>query len=331
MPIKRRTDQHQSYITPMFNTAYLGKVKISLFLQTQLKNLASCVGNLFSSGEREMGIFHLGGTKSASVDVRGQQKKLADSYFFETIAIKTDQGEIHLYGKKLKKFAEQWMEKSRSHAFTSDEFINGQPPTFQQFIEKKASTDTDLKQVIRSESVRYFNDRERQETEVKIVDGLLYQVGLDNQDTSQLHPLKAKAKYAFVLGDVVENGKIATKLFATPKIKTEKGLIQHSSFLRGGNVKAAGMLIPQVGPDGAVTFLLRSQSGHYRPTQKEMAHLLSYLKNSKYDISTIWVQGTRFPLVNQFLNKIKFGGSWAMATQRADLWYEQTGKDLIKP
>lgn len=226
-------------------------------------------------------------------------------------------GEVFTYGNILKPHVEEWIAETEKGKTDLN---------FQDYFNNKMEANERLKQQILSEKVRYFDDTDRKKTEIIFQNKQLMQEGLDSdsKDPTGLKPL-APGSYAFVVADVKDaQGSIERKFYATPKIKTKKGLIQHSSFARGGNVVSAGMLEIN---NQCQLIGVRNKSGHYKPTAKELALLIKHLMDSGFDVSTLHVTQCKKYLAT-FCDKFKL--SWGIVQQRADLWYEQTGKQLIE-
>jgi len=235
-------------------------------------------------------------------------------YFHEGIPVKTKTGEIFIYGSVLKPHVEKWIKETESGRTQL---------TFQDYLSGQFDTDQELKDSIIKQQVRYFDDTDREKTQISIENGKLMQIGLDN-DTSGLKPLPT-GSYAFVVATVDDGlGKIERKFFATPKIKTEAGKIQHSSFMRGGNVLAAGML--DINEHNQVIGI-RNQSGHYKPTGKELAQLVKHLIEAGFDTSKLFVTCYKNEL-GKFFGR--FGLPWGIVTQPAERWFDQTGKKLLE-
>jgi hypothetical protein len=288
-------------------------------LAERLQSTSEKIKALFSSTKKDIEIFHFGGTKTTSFDPHDRERKLNNKgYFYEKIPIRTDNGEIHLYGKTLKKYADKWMKETKEGK-TKD--------NFQQWI-RKESNEPEIKSDIQRTSVRYFNDTDREQTEIHINHGKdLAQIGIDSKETEIKNI--PKGAYIFVLGEIFnrKDKKIETKLFVAPKIKTKQGQIQHSSFLRAGNVRSAGMLI--LGENGQINILNRS--GHYTPTEKEIAYIIKYLKDSGFDTSKIHIPDSKFKFIHKISAYYKINMTWGIVNQSADKWYEKTGKSLIDP
>ena len=63
----------------------------------------------------------------------------------------------------------------------------------------------------------------------------------------------------------------------------------HSSFIAGGNVQAAGLMMIE---NGYLTHLY-AHSGHYRPTEKNIYQLLNYFISRHVDMSNVLVDAQR--------------------------------------
>ncbi|MBA3237875.1 MAG: hypothetical protein H0T62_05930 [Parachlamydiaceae bacterium] len=203
----------------------------------------------------------------ANEAVKDGKEMLYERYFYEGISLTNETGvEQHIYGPVLEQTGQEWADTMKTLSFN-------------EYVQEKQELDVEFATKMSKENVRYFNDEEREQTQVHWVDGALWQIGLDSEKTeiSQV----PEGVYAFVLGN--------EQLYITPKIITKKGKIQHSSFLRGGPVRSAGKL--QVGADGNIVWL-SNDSGHYRPEDAEMAGVLNFVKEQAPEniFSRIWVR-----------------------------------------
>lgn len=279
------------------------------------------INGKLSHEEKKLEIFHLGGIANPTFNPKNTGRTLdCKKYFYERVSVITKNGTVHLYGNKLKKYVTEWMKEVRKGETEEN---------FQTWMQRKTQN-VEFEKFIMEHSVRYFDDTDRKLTEVHVdKKGFLVQHGINSKGDK----LKALANntYAFVLGEVFnpKTEKTETKLYATPKTKTEKGKIQHSSFLGGATVKSAGMLV--VSNEGQVVNI-RNQSGHYKPSSKEMAYLVKHLKESKYDISKIRVtyyKNELFRIINSIFNRINININVGMIKQNAQKWFENTGKSLI--
>lgn len=219
---------------------------------------------LQSEEEKEM---HLGSLIWAKEAVKNGKEMYYDRYFYEGIALKDEKGdELHVYGPILEETGQEWADTAPDISFSD-------------FVQAKQGWDTSFSKLIDGKNVRYFSDEEREQTQIHWVDGALWQIGLDSgqEEISQV----PEGVYAFALGE--------EQLYITPKIMTEKGRIQHSSFFRGGPVRSAGKI--QVGEDGRIVWL-SNDSGHYRPEDPEVAEALNFIRSkvSEDFFGQIWVR-----------------------------------------
>eukprot|EP00873_Tetraselmis_striata_P014722 jgi/Tetstr1/434986/TSEL_023977.t1 len=83
--------------------------------------------------------------------------------------------------------------------------------------------------------------------------------------------------------------------------KKQAGEFHHTSFTRGGPVRAAGSIIVQQGVVRQIT----AWSGHYRPTEQDFDEVLVYLGSQGVDMSA----------VEKFLTKVKPGSKMALPVQ----------------
>ncbi len=260
-------------------------------------------------------IHHLGGINIASSDGSGTQSPLNRRlYTFEDVPINTKSGEVFIYGNVIKPHIKDWMKKTESGETTLN---------FQDFLTEKMSQEPELEGSLLGQQVRYFNNKDREQTKIKILNGNLMQIGLDST-TTELKSL-VPGNYAFVIADVKDaSGNINRTFYATPKVKTANGKIQHSGFVRGGNVVTSGMLTIN---DKEKIIGIRNESGHYQPTSKDLAHLVKHLQDSGFDTSKIYITCYKSQL-GMFINN-QFNLKWGIVEQRADLWFEETGRKLV--
>lgn len=303
------------------------RFKINKNLKDSRLVISNSINNFFVKKlkNKELEVYHLGGTKVASFDPTGDQTKLdAAHYFYETVPVsievkdengKVKESEVFLYGKTLKKYAKEWIVKTKRGKTTEN---------FQDFAARRMAEDS-VK--IEKVHIRYFNDEDRQKTEVDIKDGRLTQIGLDEADSKKKN---MDGTYAFVLGTVFdeESQKMKKVMFAAPKIFTNQGKIQHSSFLRGGDVLSAGMI--KVGEEGRDSISIYNKSGHYKPTEKEIAHLVKHLEESGYDISKIHINYIKPGIFGLIKFKLNIPISWGIVQERADKWLKEKGNSLIE-
>ncbi|MCH9811588.1 hypothetical protein K0U07_02350 [bacterium] len=180
--------------------------------------------------------------------------RMHSSYAYENYSFDLNGQECRLYKGLIKKALPRGMDLS---SYDGD--------AVGRHVATRMKTDAVFAQMIRSKRVRYLTDADRAKTEVTIRDGVLYQIGLDSTGEPSKLP---EGQYVFV----INNG----KLFATPKVMTDTGRIQHSSFFRGGDVNSAGKL--SVDDKGRITEVNR-ESGHYKPGSAHLKTAISYLSS----------------------------------------------------
>lgn len=209
----------------------------------------------------------LGSLEWAKEAVEGGKEMFYERYFYEGISLKDEAGdELHIYGPILEQTGHEWATTAPGICFTD-------------FVQAKQGWNPEFAKTIDGQNVRYFIDEERDQTQVHWVNGTLCQIGLDSQqgEITQV----PEGVYAYVLGN--------EHLYITPKIVTQKGKIQHSSFLRGGPVHSAGKI--KVGTNGCIEWL-SNDSGHYRPTDTEVAEVLRFIQKQVDEsvFEQIWVR-----------------------------------------
>lgn len=328
-------------VATIFNikTRIFGLIKLGSDYELEQKNdkknlyfesLINKITNIFKKSKdiqldvRDLKIHHLGGTNSASFDPLSSQVELDKSrYFYERVPVKVrikdengveKTSQVFLYGNTLEKYAKEWVAETE----------NGETQElFSDFAARRIADDS---VALDKTSVRYFTKEDRRRTEITVTDGKLTQLGLDQPEDIKR---ELDGTYAFALGTVLdpETKTIKKMLFAAPKTQTNQGKIQHSSFFRGGNVLSAGML--EINSETS-TLTIRNQSGHYKPTEKELAHVVKHLKDIGYDISKIHVNYTRFSFIYSIKNVFNINLSWFLVQSRADKWLEEKGLQLIE-
>lgn len=299
---KNKTFSEKENIDDKTDTAYLDTaVKIDLYI-----------------ADSKPKIIFVGAIKVKSFDPTGAHRPLDGEYWAERVILKINDSEVCVYGPKLVPYISMW--KDQLGQEDSEE-------SFQEFMAKRAEVDDKVGNLLTNSSVRLFDDKEREQTLAHFDEGQVTQVGLDSENENAKE--FKEGEYAFVLADQIdhENVEIVTRLYATPKIETEKGKIQHSSFMRGGNVISAGILT--VDNNGNIT-KIRNQSGHYKPTDKELALIVDYLQKSGYNISKFYITCYKSQFYRKAQNTLHIDLKWGIVNQRADLWLEETGCSLIE-
>jgi hypothetical protein len=179
--------------------------------------------------------------------------------------------EIHVYQNVLDKTYKEWEGQLNSPNAV---------PRFDLYVQKKLLDRTDLRFVatIRKNNVRYLNDADLSKTKLTIEkNGDLKQVGLTSTSDKPGPITRDGNDYAFVLGknNAVLNDK-SRAIYMTPKTQTDQGMINHSSFFRGGKVESAGMITMDKGKIAMIEPL----SGHYKPGDAEIAASLRYFRDN---------------------------------------------------
>lgn len=115
--------------------------------------------------------------------------------------------------------------------------------------------------------IRYLSDSERQEYQLTVRDGLLYDADGDLFDTREVRSEWSYAGRAKFVVDP-ETGNIYAST------SEEQGLFKHSSFLGGKAVAGAGTLTVIDGKLVAIS----DDSGHYAPTEGYTKQVVQYFK-----------------------------------------------------
>ncbi len=183
-----------------------------------------------------------------------ESRSMGRSYETERIAIERENGtHIHIYKNVLEKHLPFGIK-------ISDEQI-------QKFYKKKIEEYPAVREELISANVRYFTDEDKRKTRISFLRGeRLCQIGLDENRPPM--PLEGGV-YIFVLKD--------GNLYMAKKKETDRGKVQHSSFLSGQSVDAAGTVI--VDKKGYIIGV-NNHSGHYTPRDKEVAKFLQHLKKN---------------------------------------------------
>jgi hypothetical protein len=174
------------------------------------------------------------------------------SYALERTPILWQGERFHVYGNLLKKFLPFGVVLDTKWASL--------------FLETKAKSDKALQRILMQKRVHYFSPKEQRETLTTVRGDRLYQIGLNKEGA----PTALKAGvYIFIFKD--------GKLHVTPKTHTAMGQIQHSSFLSGDPVEAAGVLM--IRGKGRVVGIT-NKSGHYKPGAKHTHAILQHLQRN---------------------------------------------------
>ncbi|KAL0337269.1 UNVERIFIED_CONTAM: IQ domain-containing protein IQM4 [Sesamum calycinum] len=116
--------------------------------------------------------------------------------------------------------------------------------------------------------IKYLGPKERESYEVMIADGkLVYKESCNLVDTTE------GSKWIFVLS--------TTRTFYVGQ--KQKGKFQHSSFLAGGAITAAGRLVAH----GGVLEAIWPYSGHYLPTEENFNEFISFLEENSVNLVNV--------------------------------------------
>ncbi|CAI9766546.1 unnamed protein product [Fraxinus pennsylvanica] len=121
---------------------------------------------------------------------------------------------------------------------------------------------------LQRECIKYLGPKERESFEVVVENGkLVYKQSSTAVDTIE------GSKWIFVLS--------TSRILYVGKKK--KGLFQHSSFLAGGAITAAGRLVAHEG----VLEAIWPYSGHYHPTEENFSEFISFLEDHCVDLANV--------------------------------------------
>ncbi|THU72088.1 hypothetical protein C4D60_Mb04t08410 [Musa balbisiana] len=121
---------------------------------------------------------------------------------------------------------------------------------------------------LQSQCIKYLGPKEREAYEVIVKNGkLLY------KQTEMPVCTKEGSKWIFVLST-------SRVLYVGQK---KKGTFQHSSFLAGGAITAAGRLVAAEGALEAIW----PYSGHYLPTEENFREFIIFLQDNNVDLSNV--------------------------------------------
>ncbi|CAH8381632.1 unnamed protein product [Eruca vesicaria subsp. sativa] len=127
--------------------------------------------------------------------------------------------------------------------------------------------------LLQRQCITYLGPKERQAYEVVVEGGKLV-----NRQNKNLVETIDGTKWIFVLSTT-------RKLYIGQK---EKGRFQHSSFLSGAAITAAGRIVSH----GGVVEAVWSYSGHYRPTEENFQEFISFLKENNVDLTNVKLNAT---------------------------------------
>ncbi|KAG6428597.1 hypothetical protein SASPL_112849 [Salvia splendens] len=121
---------------------------------------------------------------------------------------------------------------------------------------------------LQKQCITYLGPKERESYEVVVEEG------------------KLMYKASGVLVETIEGSKWIFVLSTTRTLyigQKKKGLFQHSSFLAGGAITAAGRLVAH----GGILEAIWPYSGHYLPTEENFREFISFLEEHSVDLSDV--------------------------------------------
>lgn len=260
-------------------------------------------------------VIFLGGLIMPQRQLEEDGKNVRDRYFYEKITLISPDGlEIHATRKILKLELDRWLLQKKDPSKRFDLYLN-----------KKMKDDPKLCEHLKRNNVRYFNDQEREETKISFTDeGEMRQIGLDSE-TKYNFKLN-EGEYAFILSK--------DRLYLAPKIMTHKGAIKHSSFLKGGPIKSAGLM--KIDAEGKV-ISIKNHSGHYYPEKKEILECLIFLKKNlkaqdfnRLEIIEMVSKGWKMTVAKFLKDKLKisyFYDKWKEKRRSSMDWLKGHGKE----
>ncbi|XP_020576836.1 IQ domain-containing protein IQM1-like [Phalaenopsis equestris] len=180
-------------------------------------------------------------------------QKLALQHWLEAIDPR------HRYGHNLHLYYDVWFESESTQPFFYWLDIG---------YGKEVNLEKCPRSTLQQQCIKYLGPREREAYEVIISDGkLVYKHANSPVHTSDV------AKWIFVLS--------TNRAFYVGEKK--KGTFQHSSFLSGAAITAAGRLVVK---DGFLKAIW-PYSGHYLPTEENFKEFINYLQDNNVDLTNV--------------------------------------------
>lgn len=181
---------------------------------------------------------------------------LIERYWPETFPLQYKGKEVHLYINAYSHIFELWRQDPQAS------------PQFEQYLSKQIDTLTPAQiDWLERHFVTYFSLEECAEFETMFTPEQTLVGGQPIEDGEYLCTLVAYRN---------ENGDVEKKWYMHPKVK---GVIQHSSFSRGGPVMSAHL--GTIRDRKLVRVIM--YSGHYHPQEKEKEHVIQYLREELGD------------------------------------------------
>ncbi|CAA2974187.1 Hypothetical predicted protein [Olea europaea subsp. europaea] len=189
--------------------------------------------------------------KGLSKDEKAQQ--LALQHWLEAIDPR------HRYGHNLHLYYDVWFKSESAQPFFYWLDVGDG---------KEVNLEKCPRAILHRQCIKYLAPNEREPYEVIIEDGkLVYKASGAFVETAE------GSKWIFVLS--------TTRILYVGQKK--KGLFQHSSFLAGGAITAAGRLIVHDG----VLEAIWPYSGHYHPTEENFREFISFLEEHRVDLVNV--------------------------------------------
>ncbi|CAL9050495.1 unnamed protein product [Musa banksii] len=190
--------------------------------------------------------------KGLSKDEKAQ--KLALQHWLEAIDPR------HRYGHNLHYYYDVWFESESTQPFFYWLDVgDGREMNLEKCPRSK----------LQSQCIKYLGPKEREAYEVIVKNGkLLY------KQTEMPVCTKEGSKWIFVL---------STSRVLYVGQQKKKGTFQHSSFLAGGAITAAGRLVAAEGALEAIW----PYSGHYLPTEENFREFIIFLQDNNVDLSNV--------------------------------------------
>lgn len=183
----------------------------------------------------------------------GKAQKLALQHWLEAIDPR------HRYGHNLHIYYDVWsMSESTEPFFYWLDIGEGKEINLEKCPRSK----------LQSQCIKYLGPQERHQYEVIVESGKLV-----FRQTGALVHSSDDSKWIFVLS--------TTKAFYVGQKK--KGSFQHSSFLAGGAITAAGRLVVKDG----ILKAIWPYSGHYLPTEENFREFIRYLQENGVDLTDV--------------------------------------------
>jgi len=180
----------------------------------------------------------------------------------------------HRYAKNLRAYYQAW------------DLLDRPGRAFLDWLDSDSfELDSCPRSVLEADTVHYCTEDEREQYAVEIVDGRILFRGGDRR------PVDTGDKgWIFVVREGV--------IYAAAK-RTVAPRFHHSSFFAGECVEVAGLLVAR---DGWVRRVY-PHSGHYRPGDRQITHLLRYLARQRLDLSKVEVDAQHTMKVARLLRR----------------------------